>query len=551
MEKHTNYWLNGKGFRRRAFLAGLSTTAIGATGLATVGCGDDEDTSPRTAPTSTSGGSTSTGTQASPTTEVIKPAGTLNVAHPGGELPAFNPLTYTSGNQILYRDAIGEGLVNTGRKGDKVELYPALAKSYEKSPDGLTWTFKLNELAKFHDGTRVTAADVKFTWEFMKDSASRHARKTEIAAALDRVDTPDANTAVFKLKTPYPQLDIRSNNWAIIPAATFLKLGQDGFEAAPIAAGPFKFVSGRKGDQATLTAVEGHYRKTPYIKDYNITTVPEEATRIARLQTGEADITPISASSRKAVEAIGGARVVVAKGVVGNWLEFMDPYLGLNTPTTDARVRKAMSIAINREGIVKSLLSGEAVLGGSFGLPYFKGYADLPVDKYDIIDAKARLVAAGFSDGFEIDFHVTSPVAEYVSVMIADWKKIGVNVNVRQRDAAAQVDLINSKKTPGFYIQGTGADYIDPASYGLFVFSDGTFSYLKGFDDKAKVLVNGTNDEERFKAFQDIQKGVYDQTLYANLWYSNQLNAVTKKVKIWEPIPNNGYILLVENLKLA
>lgn len=549
-----NYWLRRNRLGRRTFLASLSVSAIGVVGLSAVGCGDNDtggEASPATAKTQ-SGGAPATAPAARTTVESVKPVGQLNIADNYGQA-VFNPLTYTSGRQTIYRDAIGDGLVNNGRNGGNVALIPALASEYEKTPDGLTWTFKVNPKARFHDGTPVTSADVKFTWETMKLPSSQHARKSELAAALDSVETPDANTAVFKLKVPYAQLDIRSNNWPIISAAAYTKLGADGFEAAPIAAGPFKFVSGRKGDSVNLTAVEGHYRKTPYVKDLVITAVPEEATRIARLQAGEADIIPITAASRKTVEGISGARVVVAKAVGGGWLAFTDPFLGNPTPLKEARVRKAMSLAVNREAITKSILSGEAVLGGSFGLPHFKGAKDLPADKYSLDDAKKLLDAAGYGGGFDTNFYVLSPAAEFIDVMVADWKKIGINAKVVLQDGAAFDARTRAHKDSGIYIQGTGVDYVDPASYGLFLFSDGSYSYLKDpdIDAKAKTLVNGANDEERFKAWGDIQQKVYDETLYANLWYTNSLTGVGKRVKEWTPIPGNGYVLLLDYLKLV
>src|SRR5690606_3183710 len=119
--------------------------------------------------------------------------------------------------------------------------------------------FNLNPEARFHDDTPVLAEDVKFSWELMKADESRHARKSEIADVLDNVETPDEATAIFHLNSPYPQMDFRSNNWPIIPLHAYNELGLDGLEQQPIAAGPFRFVSGVKDQQVRLAAVEGHY----------------------------------------------------------------------------------------------------------------------------------------------------------------------------------------------------------------------------------------------------------------------------------------------------
>jgi len=552
-QREGNYWTR-KRVGRRTILKGSAAGAVGAAALAAVGCGDDDTTksSPTAAATAAAGSPTTAATTAATTAPVV-PAGKLviDTSVGGGTLQAFNPLLWTSGGQTPFRDAVADPMVGIDKKGDGFGYYQALAQTFERPPDGLQVTFNLRPDAKFGDGTPVTSEDIKFTLDFVTTDPARHARKSEWKRVYKATETPDKQTAVVKLNEPYPLLISFNFMFPVISKAAFDKLGFDGFDGNPTAAGPFKFVSGAKGDHANLTAVEGHYRKTPFIKDLVIKATPEEATRLAQIETGETDICYMSPTNKDLVKGFGG-RVATTANDTSFWLVFMDPYIGkTDSPTNDPRVREAMSKAINRKDITAKLLAGGANPAGSIGNPSIAGHNNLAPDPYDLTEAKKILDAAGHGN-FQIDFSVIAPVAEYVNVVVADWKKIGIDATVKPLESGAWLAMVNAKKTPGLYIEPTGANYVDPAQWGLFVLSDGSFSYQKDatLDTKMRSIISGTDDKARAATWGEVQKKIYDDRIYSALWTTSTHFAVGKRVKQWDPVPGIGYIIRLEQAKV-
>src|SRR5260370_947828 len=167
---------------------------------------------------------------------------------------------------------------------------PSLAESYEVAPDFLSATFKLRQGIKFHNGDAVTPEDVQFTFE-----QYRGANAKILHDKTSRIDLLDARTVQFHFKAPF--LDFltlygcaASGAGWIVPKAYYQKVGPDGFKQQPIGAGPYRFVSQQSGTQVTFEAFTEYWRKTPSVKTLVMRGVAEEATRVALLQTGEANV---------------------------------------------------------------------------------------------------------------------------------------------------------------------------------------------------------------------------------------------------------------------
>jgi peptide/nickel transport system substrate-binding protein len=576
-----SYWqsLQGRATSRRLGRRGVlragAAGSVGVGALALVGCGDDDDDDDDVTTTATETAvATSTATATAEETETAEateepteeateapsaPEGTLHIglATPGAAA-SFNFLDWPNGFLTQYRAAIGDTLLNLAKEGDAAAEVPGLAEGYELTEDGLQVTFTLREGMVFHDGSPVTAEDVKFSYEYVTTEPAVHARKTEWTAALQSVEAPDERTVVVNLNAPYPLFIGYHHIWAVAPAAA-MAAGGEAFAANPIGTGPWKWVSGTPQESITLTAVEDHYRQVPSIRDWELTINTEEATRVAQLQTGELDISPIEPASIPAIEGIDGARIVPAEGSLSLLLSFMDVKVGIpDSPWNDPRVRKAASLAIDRDGIVEGILSGHALRGGSMGLPHVPGYLDLPSDEYDPDAAKALLAEAGYADGFDFDYYDqpvasgTSALAEFAQVLVANWQAIGLRPNVVSVDSATIFEIIAQKTTPGVYVQGFGLSYLDPAQFGLAVLSNGSFSWLNSpeIDAAMQPVVSGTDDEERYEAWGNVQQMVYDDTMYAQLWYQDALLAVGPNVTEWEPVPGFAYVLRTEYMKL-
>jgi len=176
---------------------------------------------------------------------------------------------------------------------------PSLAESWTVSKDGLVYEFVLRKNARFHDGSPVTAEDVKFSFDRYRGAAAK-GFKERVAA----VETPDATHVRFRLKQPWPDFltfysSATGAGW-IVPKKYVERVGDEGFKKAPIGAGPYKFVSFNPGVDLTLEAFDQYWRKAPSVKRFVFRVIPDEATRLAALKRGEVDIVySVSASTRE------------------------------------------------------------------------------------------------------------------------------------------------------------------------------------------------------------------------------------------------------------
>src|SRR5438034_9865778 len=166
----------------------------------------------------------------------------------------------------------------------------ALAQSWQQSADGLTYEFVLRKGVKFQNGDPVTAEDVKFSFE-----RYRGASATLLKAKVAAVEIVDPLRVRFRLKQPWPDFmtfygtPATGAAW-IVPKKYVEKVGDEGFKRAPVGAGPYRLVSFKPGVEIVLEAFPGYWRKAPAIKTLVFKVIPDDATRLAALKTGEVDV---------------------------------------------------------------------------------------------------------------------------------------------------------------------------------------------------------------------------------------------------------------------
>src|SRR5262249_26747739 len=167
---------------------------------------------------------------------------------------------------------------------------PSLAESWSEAVDHLSYTFTLRKGVRFHNGEPVTAEDVKFSWDRYKGASAKLLKDK-----VKEVQVLNPGQVRFVLREPWPDFitfygTTASGAGWIVPKKYVEKVGEDGFKAAPVGAGPYKVVSFKPGVELVLEAFDGYWRKTPSVKRLVMRSMPEEATRAAALKAGEVDI---------------------------------------------------------------------------------------------------------------------------------------------------------------------------------------------------------------------------------------------------------------------
>ena len=242
---------------------------------------------------------------------------------------------------------------------DKWQPHPYLAKSWKVSRDGLTVTLNLVKGATFHDGKPVTSEDVAFSIMTIKNN---HPFKT-MFAPVNKVDTPDPTTAVIHLAHPHPAILLAMSQalCPIIPKHIFGD-GRDikthPMNLKPVGSGPYKLMEYKPGEYYILEAYDKFFLGTPHIKKLIVKIIADPVTRLTAMENkeGQMDVFVTEAKDIKPYEKLPFIQVETMAPAVGpiNWLEFNVK----RKPLDDKRVRQAISYAIDRDFIVKSLLLG-------------------------------------------------------------------------------------------------------------------------------------------------------------------------------------------------
>ncbi len=354
------YWAARRS--RRGFLGGAATLSAGAAGLALVGCGDDDD-KPSATNTPSGGGATNTpAPAATPTPEDplagVKRGGILKLDATGdwASLDPYGSASFTAKGFASY---VYSRLFkyNAGPGVAKADLRPEgdLAESFEVTPDGLTWTIKLRDNIKFHDkapvsGRAVTTDDILFSWGRM--TAETQPNRTNVAF-VDKLESPDAKTLVFTLKTPNAAfLDIftDANNFWIMP--TEAEGGFDPTQTA-IGSGPWMLDSytASVGTKFSANRQWHHGPDYPLMDGVEIAIITEYANRLAQFQSGATHASGIA--SDDIVNVKNAFPDVQLYGEVSQLLSFFFMDSNPDSPwNKDPRVRIAISKAIDRKGIL-------------------------------------------------------------------------------------------------------------------------------------------------------------------------------------------------------
>jgi peptide/nickel transport system substrate-binding protein len=332
---------------------------------------------------------------------------------------------------------------------------PDLAKSWEVSPDGLTYTFHLKRDATFHDGTLITSEDVKFSIEeILLKHASICIRG--LGKVIESIETPDEHTIVFHLKKPYPEMLNPYDGLGPHCSAVLKKELYEGtdyltnpYNYEPVGSGPFKFVEWVRGSHIVLEKYEGYHGGVPSIDRIMFRIIPDPMARALAFEKGEVHWIPfeVPRSEVTRLDALPGNRVFFHGSPCGTILG-----LGFNMriePFTNKAVRKAITAAIDKQKIVDLVYFGGADVGiGHIPLTPFSAWWHNPDAKqieYNLELAGKILDRAGYpvkEDGWRFHFTLkhTTGYAEHLKVaelIKDDLKKIGVDVTIISLDHAA------------------------------------------------------------------------------------------------------------------
>jgi peptide/nickel transport system substrate-binding protein len=407
-------------------------------------------------------------------------------------------------------------------------MAPSLAESWSASPDGLVYEFVLRRGVKFHNGDPVTAEDVKFSVERYR-GAGAGPFKARIAA----VDVVDPQRVRFRLKHPWPDFltfygtPATGAGW-IVPKKYVEKVGDDGFKRAPIGAGPYKFVSFNPGVELVLEANEHYWRKTPSVKRLVFKAVPDEATRLAMLKRGEADIAySIRGALAEELRRTPGLTLQPNYPPGTFWLVFPEQWTAPKSPWGDKRVRLAVNHAIDRGAINEAETLGFSKITGSLIPQTFEFFWAPPVYAFDPGKARKLLAEAGYPNGFDAgSYYCDGSYANLGEAVVNYLKAVGIRAQLVPLERAAFIAQNRDKKLKNIIQTGSGAAGNAATRLDAFVAADGIFTYGSYPDIEGLIQEQaGETDAKRRQAtLQRIQQMLHERAVFAPIWELAFLN---------------------------
>jgi peptide/nickel transport system substrate-binding protein len=325
---------------------------------------------------------------------------------------------------------------------DKGEPQGKLAVSWTHSDDYKTWTFKLREGVKFHDGTPFNAQAVKENFDRQKDPANK-CRCAFYISAIHDVQAPDELTAVYNLNDPAVNLPavmaVQSSNF-VVQSPTAWKTKGDDYNRNPVGTGPYILKSWTAGDRMVLEKNPDYWNKGhPYLDRIILKPLPDAQSRFASLQSGEADIVWDDEYDADNIMKAQKDPKLAVHSYTGSGAQVY----AFNTktpPFDDVRVRQALVMAIDRKKMSQAITNGLAKPASN---PYGEGSwvkcKDDGALPYDLEKAKALIKDYGKPVEFKMIVTATPRGRTVGQVFQQFWKQAGANMEIEQIDQASVV----------------------------------------------------------------------------------------------------------------
>ncbi|BBY15286.1 ABC transporter substrate-binding protein [Mycolicibacterium litorale] len=414
-----------------------------------------------------------------------------------------------------------------------LEMRPALAESWEVSPDQRVWTFHLRRGVTFHDGSPFTADDVVYSYRRIIDEELTNVDKF---AAVTDITAVDPATVRITVDKPTPNLLTNLGGFKGMAIVSRANVESGRIATHPVGTGPFSFAGATSGDLITLRANPSYWDGAPRISGVTFRFISEPSTALSALQAGEVDWTdsvpPQRVSQLRDDESL---RLAVTPSN-DYW------YLALNEarpPWNDVRVRRAIAYGIDREAIVAATSYGTAArnqLAIPEGNPWYTPYDTY---SYDVDKAKSLLAEANAKPG-KLDMLVTSEYPETVTAaqIIADnLAPLGITVDIRTVDFATWLDEQNNGNFDMLMMGWLGN--IDPDDfYYAQHHTNGTSNAQKFSDPEVDRLLDAgrveTNREARRDGYAKAATRIADEVSYIYLYNPSVIQAWTPALSGYE-----------------
>jgi peptide/nickel transport system substrate-binding protein len=477
-------------------------------------------------------------------------AGDWLVEHLIAEPTTLNPLTATDIYEGIVNRNIYQSLLE--RDNRTMSLVPCLAESWESSPDGLSYLFTLREGVYWHDGVPLTSEDVVFTYNSLMDPALDAPHLKTYIRDLDEVIALDERRVRFTFSQPYfLSLEIAGSLVGIIPKHIFSRGEINTHRAgrAPVGTGPYRFVHWKTGREIVLEKNENYWGTGPFLEKIVFKVITDETVALRVLKKGEMDLmtlTPLQWYRQTQERKFNRKFNKITHFLPGY------SFIGWNQRRpffSDRRVRKAMTMLLDRESILQSILfnRGRVVSGNFFynSPDYDKGIEPWP---YDPEEAAVLLDEAGWSDSdddgirdrdgmpfnFELTLTAGSRFGENVATILQEsLSSAGIRMTIRPLDWSLFNKLLDERSFDAVLMGWSLPVEADPFQVWHSSQIEKGSNFVGFQNKKADLIIEEGRvtfeKEKRIELYRSFHSIVHNEQPYTFLFVHESLIALDKR----------------------
>lgn len=423
-------------------------------------------------------------------------------------------------------------------RDETMTIQPHVATSYEPI-DGTTWEFVLRDDITFTNGERLTAHSVKYTVDHFRDP-ELNAPSIAQFGLIESVEVIDDYTMRIVTSEPFPALPAIMTEFWIIPEGHTTEVTGQGLSTNPIGSGPYMLAEWVRDERVVLEANPNYWNGVPEVPYVEFRVVPDQNTRIAQAQTGEADIVAqIPTEALALLESSGRVNIEQAPGPRAY---FITLNTRLDTPLQDQRVRQALNYAINVEEIIAFIFDGKGSPLATLMTPEQFGY-DASIEPYGYDPERARelLAEAGYPDGFTISMQ--APTARYpkdvevAQTIASQLAEVGINVDLSILEWGTYIGQFRTEEGPPMFLLGWSIPTFDPDSILTPLLTTGN-TYDRFENQELQALIERARStidaDERTQIYSEVQQTMKDLAPMVFLYQLEELYAISQRLN-WQP----------------
>lgn len=417
------------------------------------------------------------------------------------------------------------------QRGPDGKLRPSLATSWHLV-NKFTWRFELRKNVKFQDGEPFNANVVKYSIDRVLDPSFASPVQELHDVSAVKVVSKYAVDIVTQTPDPLIPSKVALFGGMMVPPKYIAQKGEAYFAAHPVGTGPYKVSSWVRDDHLTLKAYTHYWGPKPHVKQVTVRFIIDPTTRVSALLSGQVDLaTAIPPTSVRAIKSSSGLRLDRSPGLRIYYISIANT----TGPLSKAKVRQALSYAVNTKLLIKKLMLGYArPIAAPVAQTNYGSHVSLKPYPYSPAKARKLLAAAGYKHGFTVAFDTETGIYQTIAQVVAQmWANVGVHATINVLPTTEYVDKYANGTLAPVWNLGYTIWQGDPTTLIQTFFHSGlprARYFNPSLDQEINHVASQNRPKKRLKLMYSVLKQLHDAAPWIYLMQANDLYGVAKRV---------------------